>query len=275
MAVLELSPTVFAILGRLLEEQVGLHYSLLDRDLLEDKASSRALEAGFESLLDYYYFLRYDPGGDQELARLVEALVVGETYFFREWPAIEALVELFIAPWCAAGRRPRVWSAACSTGEEPLSLAMLLDSRGLLDRVELVATDISERALAKAKAGCYGRRSLRQVPIPALVERYIRREGETHTVSPDLIRAIQWGKHNLVQSADYAHYRGFDAILCRNVLIYFADQTVRTVLDQLYQSLSDSGVLLVGVSESLLRYGCSFSAEERGGAFVYRKAARR
>jgi chemotaxis protein methyltransferase CheR len=274
MAVLELSPPVFAILGRLVEEQVGLHYGLLDRDLLQEKASARALEAGFETLLDYYYYLRYDPGGGEELTQLIETLVVNETYFFREWQAIEALVSAFIEPACREGRRPRIWSAACATGEEPLSLAMLLDSRGLLDQVELVASDISERALAKAQSGRFGKRSLRQVPAPALVERYLRAEGDIFTVAPELIKRIHWAKHNLVESEGYAQFRGFDAVLCRNVLIYFADATVRQVLDQLHQSLVDSGVLLVGVSESLLRYGSSYCAEERHGAFVYRKVAR-
>src|SRR5688572_16274866 len=113
MAALELSPAVFAILRDVIEEKFGLHYGMFDRELLQEKASLRAQEAGFESLLDYYYFLRYDAGGPAELAELAEALVVGETYFFREWPAIEALVDAFVAPWLAAGRRPRIWSAAC------------------------------------------------------------------------------------------------------------------------------------------------------------------
>lgn len=272
MSPLELSPAVFSILSGLIEERVGLHYGLLDRDLLGEKASARATEAGFDSLLDYYYYLRYDPGGERELAELVESLVVGETYFFREWAAIRVLVDSFITPWCEAGRRPRIWSAACASGEEPLSLAMLLDRRGLLGQVEIVATDISTRALDKARRGRYGRRSVRQVPEKELLDRYIRPEGDGYSVSPALIGSIHWEQRNLLDEKSIAEAGAFDAILCRNVLIYFSDATVRTVLSRLSGALVPDGVLMVGVSESLLRYGSSLLGEELGGAFVYRKA---
>ena len=273
MATLELSPTVFSILSGLIEERAGLHYGLLDRELLQEKASARALEVGFDSLLDYYYFLRYDPGGELEFSALIEALVVGETYFFREWPAVEVIVNSFISPWCATGRRLRVWSAACATGEEPLSLAMLLDDRNLLNQVEIIATDISSKALTRAQRGRYGRRSIRSVPDQRLIDRYLHTEGNEFVVNPDLVSAIRWERLNLL-SEEYPVQIGlFDLIMCRNVLIYFSDQTVKSVLNRLSRSLVQNGVLLVGVSESLLRYGSSLTGEERGGAFVYRKAA--
>ena len=147
-ASLPLSPQVFAILSALIEERTGLHYDMHECELLADRVSPRAVERGFESLLDYYYFLRYDPGAGAELTLLVEALVVNETYFFfREVPALKVLVEDFVPKLIAQGARPRIWCAACATGEEPLTLAMLLDQAGLLDQVTLVASDISHRAL--------------------------------------------------------------------------------------------------------------------------------
>ena len=272
MRTLELSPAVFSILSGIIEDKTGLHYALLDRDLLREKASARAIEAGFDSLLDYYYYLRYDSGGELELAELVETLVIGETYFFREWSAVQVLVDAFIAPWIAAGRVPRIWSAACSSGEEPLSLAMLLDARGLLDKAQIVATDVSARALEKAQRGRFGKRSVRQAPDANLLGRYLRLE-DTHYVLPShLAQAIRWQRCNLACDAEVAALGRFDAILCRNVLIYFADQTVRAVLERLHRALADDGALLIGVSESLLRYGNKFFAEERAGAFIYRKA---
>lgn len=268
---LGLSPPVFSILSGLIEEKVGLHYGLLDADLLRDKASSRAIEAGFDSLLDYYYYLRYDAGGARELAELVETLVVNETYFFREWPAIEMVVDSFLAGMCAEGKRPRVWSAACATGEEPLSLAMLLDQRGLLGKVDLVASDISANALAKAARGRFGRRSVRQVPRPELLERYITIEENGYSVSPELVRSVQWVQQNLLRGEEFARLGAFDIILCRNVLIYFSDGTIKSVLDSFADVLNPAGALVVGVSESLLRYGSEFAGEERNGSFVYRK----
>lgn len=271
---LELSPALFAILSALVEEKLGLHYGSLDRDLFQDKVSTRALDAGFESLLDYYYFLRYDPGSADELRALTDALVVGETYFFREYPPLRVLVDAFLAPWCKAGRRPRVWSAACATGEEPLSLAMMLADQGLLDAVDLVATDISQRALDRARAGLFGARSLRQIPEPRLVERYLTATPQGHRADPALIARISWRAVNLVDAGAVAALGMFDAVLCRNVLIYFRDDTIRAVVERLSNTLAPDGVLLVGVAESLLRFGTTLIGEERDGSFVYRKEAR-
>ena len=145
------STPVLAILSALVEERTGLHYGLLDHALLAEKAGVRAAEAGFESLLDYYYYLRYDAGAGPEMDALVDALVVGETYFFRELPPLEVLAGI-AEDLVLRGVRPRIWSAACASGEEPLTLAMLLDERGLLGRVDLVASDISPRALARARS---------------------------------------------------------------------------------------------------------------------------
>lgn len=271
MTTLELSPPVFSILSAFIEEKVGITYSVRDRELLQDKVASRASEMGFESFLDYYYFLKYDTGGERELTDLVETLVVNETYFFREWAAMQTLVDTFIEPWCAAGRRPRVWSAACATGEEPLSLAMLLEDRGLLDKVEITATDISARVLAKAQTGKFGKRSVRSSPQARLLEKYLVQTDSGFTVRADLVSAVKWQQKNLIEPTPSSQHGAFDAILCRNVLIYFSDQVVRSVLDNLSRSLVDDGVLFVGVSESLLRYSGHFIGEERGGSFVYRK----
>lgn len=268
---LELSPPVFSILSSFIEEKVGITYTPRDRELLQEKVSSRAQEMGFESFLDYYYFLKYDQGGERELGDLVETLVVNETYFFREWPAIRTLVDSFIVPWCAEGRRPRVWSAACATGEEPLSLAMLLDDMNLLSRVDIMATDISPRVLARAQAGKFGKRAVRSVPEPHLVEKYLVPTNGGYEVRRDLISKIRWQQKNLMEPEQVGLLGTFDAILCRNVLIYFSDQVVRSVLDTLSKALVADGALMIGVSESLLRYSGHFVGEERGGSFVYRK----
>lgn len=269
---MELSPSVFSILSHLIEEKAGLHYGLLDRELLQEKASARAMDAGFTSLLDYYYFLRYDAEGARELGELLETLVVNETYFFREWLSIQVLVDQFVVPWVAQGRRPRIWSAACSTGEEPLSLVMLLEDRGVLNKVEVVASDISPRVLAKAQSGRFSKRSVRQVPDAQLCARHITSDSNGWSVDPRLISSIHWKQKNLLAPSE-TFDRPFDLIICRNVLIYFADATVKKVLENLAASLVPDGALLVGVSESLLRYGSVFQGEEHGGAFLYRKGS--
>jgi chemotaxis protein methyltransferase CheR len=267
---LPLSSQVFAIMTSLIEQHSGIHYAPRDLEMLADKLSRRAVEQEFESLLDYYYYLRYDPGGPEELAKLVEALVVHETYFFRESDALEALIGSVLRGPLSKGHRMRVWSAACATGEEPLTLAMLLDREGLLDRVDIVASDISRRARDRARQGTFAGRSLRAMP-PAMRAAYTTDEGGgALKVRGDLRDRITWRQVNLVDHDAVCELGPFDAILCRNALIYFGDESVRRVVAHLSDALRPGGVVLVGTSESLLRFGV-FECEERGGAFFYRK----
>lgn len=267
---LPLSPQVFAILSGLIEEHTGLHYDLDERELLADRVSPRAVEHGFESLLDYYYFLRYDPGAGAEFKVLVDALVVNETYFFRELPALKVIVDTFVPKIVADGRRPRIWCAACATGEEPLTLAMLLDQAGLLDDVTLVASDVSGRALAHARMGTYSRRSLRALP-EGVIGRWLEPKGDSVQVVPRIAGAVEWRRVNLAAEREAVELARFDVILCRNVLIYFRDPTIERVIARLRDSLLPDGYLLVGVSESLLRFDAGLVCEEQRGAFFYRR----
>ncbi|MFP2913336.1 CheR family methyltransferase [Pyxidicoccus sp. 3LFB2] len=271
MSPLLMSPQVFAILSALIEQRAGLHYGPEDRDLLQDKVAARALDAGFDSLLDYYYYLRYDPAGAAALDSLVDSLLVHETYFFREALPVSVLVDDVLVPEVKAGRKPRVWCAACSTGEEPLTLAMMLAERGVLSDVEVVASDLSTRALERARTGEHNLRSMRAMP-PGVEGRWLEvRDGRPH-VKPELVAAVDWRRVNLVDAAAVAELGRFDAILCRNVLIYFRDDTARRVVELLTRALVPGGHLLVGTSESLMRFGTALSCEERRGAFFYTKA---
>jgi len=269
---LPLSAPVFAILSALVEERTGLHYDLSELELLAERVSGRATDRGFESLLDYYYFLRYDAAADAEFALLADALVVNETYFFRELTSLKVLVGEIVPRLLAQGIKPRIWCAACSTGEEPLTLAMLLDEVGLLNQVTLVASDISARALSHAQTGVYRRRSLRALP-PGVVGRWLHGDEDSMRVAPQIAHAISWHRINLVDDRE-PPLGSFDVIICRNVLIYFRDQTIEKVVDRLWQQLRPDGRLLVGASESLLRFNVAFSCEEQQGAFFYRKQSK-
>lgn len=271
MADFQLTPPVFAIFSALIEERVGLCYPLQDAEILASKLSIRALELGFTSLLDYYYFLRYDATSEEEFSALVNLLVVNETFFFRELAPLQVMTAELVAPLVRAGKTPRIWSAACSTGEEPLTLAMLLEERGLLGSVELLATDVSSQALAKARSGVYGRRSLRQATVPALVDKWLSVSEHAINVRPALLRSVSFRQLNLLDREALRALGEFDLILCRNVLIYFRDATAASVVGSLASLLRPGGVLLVGISESLLRFGTPLACEETGGVFVYRK----
>lgn len=267
-----LTPQLAAIFERLVEEACGLHYGAHDRELFGSKLAVQAEEAGFDNLLDYYYRLRYDDPGGHETQALIRALVVHETYFFRELPPLQHLVDVYLAEAVRVRGRARVWSAACSTGEEPMTLAMLLDQRGLLDRVELMATDISEAAILRAQSGRHTRRALRDGHPAALATRYLEIGPGGVTSAAALRQAIDFRVLNLLDGDAILALGRFDVILCRNVLIYFRDAVVVRLLDRLTRALTPDGLLAVGVSESLLRFGTTLTCEERGGAFYYRSA---
>jgi len=266
---LPLSRPVFTILTGLIEERLGIAYSAADIDLVAERLTPRALERGFDSLLDYYYFLRYDPGSEGELALLADSLVVNETYFFREADQLRTLVEEILPVRLERQPVARLWCAACATGEEPLTIAALLRERGILDRVQLVASDVSDRALRAALAASYGKRSLRALtpPLPDWLEAC----GNAVVARPELVRTIDYRRLNLMDDDSIRALGLFDVIVCRNVLIYFRDKTASEVISRLESALRPNGYLLVGASESLLRFGTSLSCEERGGAFFYRR----
>jgi chemotaxis protein methyltransferase CheR len=266
---LPLPSAVFTILSSLIEERLGLFFSADDSDILAEKISPRAVECGFDSLLDYYYYLRYDGGAAEELERLAEALVVNETYVGRELDQLSALVNILLPPLLAERGRLRLWSAACSTGEEPFTLAGMLQDRGLLPRVELVASDISRRVLASARKGKFSGRSLRALPPAA--SGWLELDGPTASVRPELLRSVSFQQVNLSDRDAVRRVGRFDVIICRNVLIYFRDTTIKAVVQSLAEALSPGGYLLIGASESLLRFGSDLRCEEHGGAFFYRK----
>jgi len=271
MADLTMTPQVFAILNGLIEERLGLWYALQDKSLLESKLSARALDLGFDSLLDYYYYLRYDDADQLEFEQLTASLVVNETFFFREFDQLHAVLTKFIVPLIEAGARPRIWCAACSTGEEPATVAMWLEQRGLLSRVEIIASDVSAAALAIAKAGIYRLRSLRSVPPGIEPARWISEDGGRLVIEARIRDAIQWRKLNLLDAATVRSLGELDLVLCRNLLIYFREDVTRRVVSQLMDRLKPDGVMLVGVSESLLRFGTVARCEEHAGVFIYRK----
>jgi len=268
---LRLEATLFRLLRGLVEERTGIFYAETHRDVFSSRVWERMVDAGFESPLDYYYYLRYDAASSADFDALVDQLVVNESYFFREPEQLASLRDDVLRPLVKAGQRPRVWCAAASTGEEPLSVAMLLAEAGLLAQVEIVATDISQKALARAKSGAHSPASLRLLPAGAH-ERWMSTEDGHVTVAAEIREKIDWRQVNLLDERAVAGLGTFDAILCRNVLIYFRDETVRRVVSTLTGALSAGGRLFVGASESLIRFGTLLHCDERSGAFSYFRA---
>lgn len=265
-----LSLPEFAILSALVEERVGLAYALSDKPIFESKLAMRLEETGHESPLDYYYFLRYDDADGAEFRALTQVLTVHETFFFRELTPLRVAIEHLLKPRLDAGQRVRVWCAACSTGEEPLSFAMLAASLGYLERMQIIASDLSPAAVKRARAGKFGPRTVRG-KMPGFALPYLTEHEAGFSVLPEVAAAIDWRQVNLLDSAQVEAMGEFDLILCRNVLIYFREETAQKVVARISARLNMGGALLVGVSESLLRLNTELQCEEHAGAFVYRK----
>jgi len=271
---LGLSDNAFALLRDLIHERTGLFYENGKSELLTDKLSPLVVERGFNSFLDYYYFLKYDPESDQEWKRVINALSVQETFFWREADQVRAMVDVLVPRYFSGNRaRPlRIWSAACATGEEPLTLDMALNEEGWFDRaaIEIYASDASAAAVDRARQGVYRERSFRNLP-PRLRERYFSEERNGWRVRPELHSRVKWATANLVKESDVAMLATAAIIFCRNVFIYFSDNTIRKTVKLFARHMPAPGYLFVAASESLLRLTTEFHFQEIGGAFVYVK----
>jgi chemotaxis protein methyltransferase CheR len=275
---LGLSASALPLLRDLVHERLGLFYETSRLDLFADRLSVLLVQRGFDSFLDYFYLLKYDPEAPSEWSRVMDALSVGETYFWREIDQLRAVADHIVPS--LAKTRPfgpiRLWCVPCATGEEPLTMAMLLEERGWFDRapIEIHASDASPAALARARAGRYRERSFRNLSA-ALREKYFRREGDEWVVDPALHRRVtSWSIANLMCEGDVAPRARVPIVLCRNVFIYFSSAGVERVANQIAAAMPAPGYLCLGAAESLLKLKTPFELEEIGGAFVYVKPER-
>lgn len=276
---LNLSDNIFIILRDLIHERTGLFYSSSKQNMLADKLSSRVVEHGLDSFLDYYYLLKYDLKANEEWQEVINTLSVPETYFWREYDQIQVLVEVLIPQYLekfyslSYPCQPlRIWSAACSTGEEPLTIAIALNEAGWFERVpiEIWASDGSSRAIDKARMGLYRQYSFRSFP-DALKRKYFVPEADIWRVSPEIHRRIHWSVNNLLVEADIHYLAQAHFVFCRNVFIYFSDTSIRQTVNFFYERMFKPSYLFLSASESLLKLKTNFELQEIQGAFVYVK----
>ena len=269
---------VLTMLAGLIHDQTGLWFEPTRYDFLVDKVSPLAAERNCPTLLDYYYILKYDEHAEEEWLRLQTALAVNETYFWREFDQIRSVVDV-IVPKLQKDRPEmpvRIWHAACATGEEPYTMAIALQEAGryLQGKIQIVATDFNQTALAQAREGVYRQRSFRSIP-PEVKERYFipvqSHPGDRYRLIDSIRERVDFAYLNLFDENSMAGVSGYDIIMCRNAFIYFSDSAVRRVVDHFYQAINDAGYLFVASAESLLRVTNRFALMEIGGAFGYLK----
>jgi chemotaxis protein methyltransferase CheR len=276
---LGLSMAAIPLLRDLVHERTGVYFANDRYDMLADRLAPLVLERGFESFLDYYYLLKYDACASVEWGRLMDAISVPETYFWREADQIQAVVDHVVPNLVRAHPNDplRVWTVPCATGEEPLTIAMMLERAGWFARVaiEIHASDASPTSVARAQAGRFRDRAFRTLP-PNLRDRYFQQDADGWVVDPALHRRVtSWSVVNLMDD-EVSERARVPILFCRNVFIYFSDSGVRRVVDRFANAMPTPAYLCVGAAESLLRVTTRFDLEEIGGAFVYvKREARR
>lgn len=266
----------FEALRQFLYERSGLSLEGDKLYLVESRLLPIARQAGLADLAGLVNQMK----GDRDLAQsVVDAMTTNETFFFRDRVPFEKFRNVMLPHLLAsrtADRRLRIWCAACSTGQEPYSLAMLLDeeARRLAGwNIEILATDLSRRAIESARQGLYSQFEVqRGLPITMLL-RYFQRAGERWQINEFLRSRVNFREFNLL--SDFRALGTFDAIFCRNVLLYFDVPTKRDILARLSRALAPDGYLLMGSAESVIGLSDVFAPHhEHPTVFVHKSVQR-
>lgn len=268
-----LTEKTFAAIASMMHRETGIHLARTKLDMVQGRLQRRLRALRIETFEAYLDFVS-GPDGAVERGSMINALTTNLTGFFRETHHFDyleqAILPAFIAAPASGPKRLRIWSSACSSGEEPYSIAMVLCmNRALLRNcdVRILATDIDTEMVATGSAGCYESAKVRSVPEP-LRKRFVHVDGDGRTarMADELKALIAFRSLNLLEPWPM---RGpFDVIFCRNVVIYFDKDTQRTLFDRMANLLSPGGWLFIGHSESLFRISDRF---EHLGRTIYQK----
>jgi chemotaxis protein methyltransferase CheR len=252
MSAFTISDEDFRLLRDIIRERFGIFYDDQKQFLLLSRLQTRLVKRSFSSYAEYVKFLRFGAEREAEFRDLASVLSNNETYFFRERSQLKALCGNVLTELQAVSPRLRVWSAACSSGEEPYSLAMSLLETGRISEANIAirATDISPRVLEMCERGFYRALSFRATE-PALVQKYFTVSGDGFVVAERVKRLVQFSSLNLMDERKIAGHGPFDAIFCRNVLIYFDKPTQKRVVESFARALRPGGYLFLGHAESL------------------------
>ncbi|BDV02083.1 chemotaxis protein methyltransferase [Thermodesulfomicrobium sp. WS] len=259
-------------------EQSGIYIGDNRKYLLENRLANRLRELNLKNFNEYYYFLKFDPDRKKELSKLFEVITTNETSFFRNPPQIAVFQEKVLPEILESQRATRsvlIWSAGCSTGEEPYTLAIVchevLGSEIASWNIRITANDLSDAVLHAAKRGIYSEYSLRTTP-PDVVAKYFHSEGGGRfRIREEVQRLVHFGQINLSDRLQVRRVERSQVIFCRNVIIYFDDNMKRQVLSGFYDNLLPGGYLFLGHSESVHNLSRAFRPVQHPGCIIYQK----
>jgi chemotaxis protein methyltransferase CheR len=272
---LPLSDDVFRLLRDLIKDYCGIYFDDNSKYLLERRLSKRVKSLHLNDFRDYYRLLLYDKQRDEEMSFIVDVLTVNETYFFREMSQLKTLTEEILPELKNINRdtrKIRIWSAGCSTGEEPYTIAMLILESGqsLGWNIEILGSDINQRVLQHARRGVYRKNSFRTTE-EHFTQKYFTQENNLYRINDNVKELVNFSCLNLLDPFKIKFVGNMDVILCRNVLIYFDQEARKKVIKNFYERLSNSGYLLLGHAESLMNISTAFTLKHFKNDMVYQK----
>jgi chemotaxis protein methyltransferase CheR len=271
---------IYRLLRDFIHGYCGIYFDDGSKFLLERRLTRRLEQRQLRSFEEYYHFLRYDRKREEELAVLVDNLTTNETYFFRESPQLRAFSEEILPELrevLAERKVIRIWSAGCSTGEEPYTIAILLLESGDWWRdwqVEILGSDINQRVLHTARKGVY-KKSAHRVTSPEMLAKYfIEEEKGNYRIADRVRELVSFSYLNLLDPYKTSLITNMDIIFCRNVIIYFDKEAKKKVIESFYEKLRKGGYLLLGHSESLINISNAFALRTLKNDMVYQKQHR-
>lgn len=252
-------------------QKSGIYIPDTKKYLIENRLLRRVQDNGLKSFEDYFNFVT-NSGYDLELPRLFDAITTNETFFFRESQQFDVLCNEIVKRVTEKNsvKNIKIWSAACSTGEEPYTIAMIFKEKLSNIRLDIIASDISDSVLESAKKGVYSSYSIRNIP-PNYLSKYFNKNGESYILSSEIKRDVQFRNINLIDEKSTRTIKNVDVIFCRNVFIYFDDKAKKKVVSHLYDSLKQNGYLFIGTSESLHNITRAFVPVVINNVVVYQK----
>jgi chemotaxis protein methyltransferase CheR len=257
-----------------LYQRTGISYSETKRFYIERRLIDRMERVGTQSFPAYMNLIR---AGGPEAEQVINSFTVNETYFYREEHQLRCLSNSLL-PEIVGKRRPgdlvRIWCVPCSTGEEPYSVAIwLLENWRLVDayNIEIVGSDIDTRVLTAAALGNYGERALSRLPSPVIEQYFGPPHAGQRDIIDDLRESVRFSQVNLLDATAMSAQGRFDVVFCRNVLIYFDDESRLAASANLYHALSPGGFICLGHSESMARITDRFTVRRFADAIVYQR----
>ncbi|NWF92212.1 MAG: tetratricopeptide repeat protein [Syntrophaceae bacterium] len=277
--ILPLSAEDFALFQELLIGASGLYFEESKSQFLQLALYQRLQHRGYDSYREYYNLLKFHPEGRLEMRELLDLITIGETYFFRNKPQFDVLMK-FVLPeivqrkMYSRDKSIRVWSAGCSAGDEPYSIAIaIMEAVPFYEewKISILGTDINRNALACAEEARYGEKSIAHLPKEYL-EKYFEIRGSTYRLKENVKELVHLEYHNLAKDP-FVHQgmQNVDIIFCRNVIIYFDPQTTRRVIENFYDCLLQDGYLFLGHAETLWQVTNKFEGIEFPQTFTYKK----